>query len=66
MASAVCLKRLRKDLRDFQKAPPEGMRTKPLEDNILEWHFVIEGATNTAYEGGWYAPDNINIYAHAR
>ena len=54
MATAVCLKRLRKDLRDFQKSPPLGLRTRPLEDNILEWNFVIEGAVGSDYEGGFY------------
>jgi len=27
---------------------------KPLESNILEWHYVIEGSKETPYEGGYF------------
>ena len=26
----------------------------PLENNTLEWHYVIEGVEGTPYEHGWY------------
>jgi ubiquitin-conjugating enzyme E2 J2 len=26
----------------------------PLENNTLEWHYVLEGFKGSAYEGGWY------------
>jgi ubiquitin-conjugating enzyme E2 J2 len=26
----------------------------PLENNTLEWHYVIQGPKDTAYSGGWY------------
>ncbi len=32
----------------------DNLRALPLENNILEWHFVVEGSEGTAYEGGWY------------
>jgi hypothetical protein len=32
----------------------------PLENNVLEWHYVIEGAKGTPYEGGWYHGKRIN------
>ena len=54
MATLVCLKRLRADFRDFERDPPKGIRAKPLEENILEWHFVLEGPTESDYSGGWY------------
>jgi len=28
--------------------------TTPLEDNLLEWHYVIEGSADTPYEGGFF------------
>jgi ubiquitin-conjugating enzyme E2 J2 len=31
----------------------------PLENNVLEWHYVIEGAKGTPYEGGWYHGEKI-------
>lgn len=54
MAPNVCTSRLLKELRELQKKPVEGIRALPLETNILEWHYVLEGAKATAYEGGWY------------
>lgn len=26
----------------------------PLESNLLEWHYVIQGSKGTPYSGGWY------------
>ena len=54
MAPNVCTSRLLKELRELQKKPVEGIRALPLESNILEWHYVLEGAKATVYEGGWY------------
>ena len=34
--------------------PMDNLRALPLESNILEWHFVVEGSQDTVYEGGWY------------
>jgi ubiquitin-conjugating enzyme E2 J2 len=28
--------------------------TTPVENNLLEWHYVIEGSKDTPYEGGFY------------
>ena len=30
------------------------MQASPLESNFLEVHYVIEGAADTPYEGGYY------------
>jgi len=54
MAPNVCTSRLLKELRELQKKPVEGIRALPIETNILEWHYVLEGAKATVYEGGWY------------
>jgi ubiquitin-conjugating enzyme E2 J2 len=50
----MCLRRLRKDLKEFQTKPPDNIRACPKEDNILTWHYVIEGASDTPYFGGWF------------
>ena len=39
---------------EIQQKPMDNLRALPLESNILEWHFVVEGSEGTAYEGGWY------------
>ncbi|KAJ3078256.1 Ubiquitin-conjugating enzyme E2 J2 [Rhizoclosmatium hyalinum] len=46
--------RLRKEYNALQKEPVPFILTKPLESNILEWHYVITGPKDTVYEGGVY------------
>ncbi|KAL1528268.1 hypothetical protein AB1Y20_009625 [Prymnesium parvum] len=47
-----CLARLRKEVRFFE--PPPYIRAKPLETNMKEWHYVLQGPPDTPYEGGLY------------
>lgn len=54
MASNLCTSRLRKEFKELSKKPVENIRACPLESNILEWHYVIEGAKGSVYEGGYY------------
>eukprot|EP01039_Chlorochromonas_danica_P002615 gene2615-2858_t len=52
--SSTCLQRLRKEHRELIKKPVENIRAAPLETNLLEWHYVIEGPKGSPYEGGYY------------
>ncbi|KAJ2076586.1 Ubiquitin-conjugating enzyme E2 6, partial [Coemansia sp. RSA 988] len=54
MASKTAIKRLNKEYTLIKKSPPEFITAKPLENNILEWHFIITGPPETPYEGGQY------------
>jgi ubiquitin-protein ligase len=54
MASQGYIKRLRKEYMAIQKSPPPYIIAKPLESNILEWHYVITGPEDTPYYGGEY------------
>lgn len=54
MASSVAIVRLRKEYLSLQKTPIANIRACPLEENLLEWHYVLEGAKGTPYENGWY------------
>ena len=47
-------KRLQRELIGLQKESPPGIRAKPLESDILQWHYVIEGPVGTPYAGGFY------------
>jgi ubiquitin-conjugating enzyme E2 J2 len=47
-------KRLQKELVALQKDPPQYITARPQEDDILRWHYVIEGAPGTPYVGGLY------------
>ncbi|KAJ2446494.1 Ubiquitin-conjugating enzyme E2 6 [Coemansia sp. RSA 2440] len=54
MASKAAYKRLNKEYIAMQKTPTPLITAKPLETNILEWHYVVRGPTDTPYEGGEY------------
>eukprot|EP00553_Chaetoceros_curvisetus_P007824 CAMPEP_0204613682 /NCGR_PEP_ID=MMETSP0717-20131115/1603_1 /ASSEMBLY_ACC=CAM_ASM_000666 /TAXON_ID=230516 /ORGANISM="Chaetoceros curvisetus" /LENGTH=226 /DNA_ID=CAMNT_0051626179 /DNA_START=18 /DNA_END=698 /DNA_ORIENTATION=+ len=56
MASDLCTRRLARELKSIQKSPltDPTVYTTPLENNLLEWHYVIEGSKDSPYEGGYY------------
>ncbi|KAJ2766860.1 Ubiquitin-conjugating enzyme E2 6 [Coemansia nantahalensis] len=54
MASKMATKRLTKEYAMMKKSPPEYITAKPMEKNILEWHFIITGPPDTPFEGGQY------------
>ncbi|CAL4162816.1 unnamed protein product [Meganyctiphanes norvegica] len=47
-------KRLKKDYQAIEKDPVPYVVAKPLDDNILEWHYVVQGPEETPYIGGYY------------
>ncbi|KAJ2624227.1 Ubiquitin-conjugating enzyme E2 6, partial [Coemansia sp. RSA 1290] len=54
MASKAAFKRLKKEYMAMVKTPTPFITAKPLETNILEWHYVVRGPPDTPYEGGEY------------
>ncbi|KAI7887616.1 ubiquitin-conjugating enzyme/RWD-like protein [Mucor mucedo] len=54
MATKGAYKRLTKEYMALQKNPPPYITAKPLESNILDWHYVIQGPPDSPYEGGEY------------
>lgn len=54
MVSRQAQKRLNKEYKAIQTAPPPFIVAKPNEENILEWHYVITGPPSTPYEDGQY------------
>jgi len=52
----MCNRRLARELKSIQSNPmtEPNVYTTPLENNLLEWHYVIEGSNDTPYEGGFY------------
>ncbi|KAI8636807.1 ubiquitin-conjugating enzyme/RWD-like protein [Parasitella parasitica] len=54
MATKGAYKRLTKEYMAIQKNPPPYITAKPLESNILDWHYVITGPPETPYDGGEY------------
>lgn len=49
-----CINRLQKEYRALLKEPVPHITAHPSPSNLLEWHFVLEGAKSTDYEGGVY------------
>ena len=47
-------KRLKRDLNLILTEPIPSIHVLPNEDDILDWHFVIQGRVNTPYENGMY------------
>ena len=43
-----------KEYLNLQKKPIDLIRALPREDNILEWHYLIEGPKDSPYAGGFY------------
>jgi ubiquitin-conjugating enzyme E2 J2 len=54
MATKQSLKRLTKEYMMIQQNPIPFVVAKPLENNILEWHYVITGPPDSPFEGGEY------------
>ncbi|DBA78971.1 hypothetical protein WJX77_002306 [Trebouxia sp. C0004] len=54
MASKACVNRLQKEYKGFLKDPPPNIQAHPSPNNLLEWHYALEGAKGTEYEAGVY------------
>ena len=50
--SGASTSRLLREYRKLKKDPVEFVTAHPLEDNALEWHYVLKGPPDTPYEGG--------------
>jgi ubiquitin-protein ligase len=47
-------KRLQKEMTALAREPPQFIRARPEEDDILSFHYVVEGPPKTDYAGGYY------------
>ncbi|KAJ3271413.1 Ubiquitin-conjugating enzyme E2 6, partial [Blyttiomyces sp. JEL0837] len=54
MATKGAYKRLSKEYMMITQNPPPFIIAKPLDSNILEWHYIIQGPPDSPYEGGEY------------
>jgi ubiquitin-conjugating enzyme E2 J1 len=52
--SRMAVKRIQGEISALEQDPSPFFRASPLENDILTWHFVMIGANNTVYEGGFY------------
>ncbi|KAM0952450.1 putative ubiquitin-conjugating enzyme E2, ubiquitin-conjugating enzyme/RWD [Dioscorea sansibarensis] len=54
MAERGCVKRLQKEYHALCKEPVPQVVARPLSNDILEWHYVLEGSDGTPFAGGCY------------
>ncbi|RID51835.1 hypothetical protein BRARA_H02475 [Brassica rapa] len=54
MAEKACIKRLQKEYRALCKEPVSHVVARPSPNDILEWHYVLEGSDGTPFAGGYY------------
>jgi len=53
MATVNCIKRLRKELKEFNENPPENCAAGPISDeDYLKWQAAFLGPANSPYESG--------------
>lgn len=53
-ASPMAIKRIQSELASLKKEPPDFFRAQPLNDDLLDWHFVLLGAENSVFERGLF------------
>lgn len=49
-----CMVRLQREYKALIKEPVPNITAHPLPQDMLEWHYVLEGSSGTEYEGGVY------------
>ncbi|KAK1314002.1 Ubiquitin-conjugating enzyme E2 34 [Acorus calamus] len=54
MVERASVKRLQKEFRELCKEPISQIVARPSPNDILEWHYVLEGSEGTPYAGGCY------------
>lgn len=54
MATPQAARRLAREYRSMEESPPPYIIARPEEENILEWHYVIQGPPGTPYAHGQY------------
>jgi ubiquitin-conjugating enzyme E2 D/E len=52
------VRRIRKEIEEMQKMPPDNCSAGPLNDNLYEWRATIMGPENSPYHGGVF---NLSI-----
>lgn len=54
MTNKDCVRRLQREYQKLLKEPTDEFVALPNPENILEWHFLIDGPEGTPYQGGTY------------
>ena len=52
--SSFAVRRIMSDLKELNTDPSDQYWAEPREDDFFDWHFVLRGPPDTAFEGGLY------------
>ena len=50
----ICVVRLQKELKALSKEAPDFVTARPIDENLLIWHFLFYGPAQSPYAGGIY------------
>jgi ubiquitin-conjugating enzyme E2 J1 len=53
-ASVATIRRINRELQEIHSNPSPHWSIQSIEDNLLEWHFTIQGPPDTEFENGLY------------
>ncbi|EFN57840.1 hypothetical protein CHLNCDRAFT_12197, partial [Chlorella variabilis] len=54
MGTKACINRLQKEYKAILKDPAPQITAHPAPNNLLDWHYLLEGPKGSDFEGGCY------------
>lgn len=54
MVRSATLTRIKKELEVCASDPPEFIHLRCDEEDVMKWHYLVEGPPDSPYHGGWY------------